>query len=191
MTTGHRVVPRPRMACIALLAAGQTLEVRAGGAGAGAALFAWAAADPYEQLSDAYTFMELRRIRPRVGDTLYSTLRRPLLRVARDEAGNGIDLLIHDLWWPRADYVRLAMEAGTREHLAGPVQANWPFAVNLFATTTVDSSGTLSIERRGARGAATIGFLSEGNLVAAIVAAGEAASSIELTLTGQASRPSP
>lgn len=188
MTTRHRTAIAPQTAWIAPLAAGQMLEVRADRAGAGAALFAWAAADPYEQLSDAYTFMELRRIRPRVGDSLYSTLRRPLLRVARDETGNGIDLLIHDLWWPRADYLRLAMEAATRETLAGPARADWPFAVNLFASTTLDPSGTLAIERRGAPGPATIGFLSECNLVAVIVAAGEATSSIELTLTGHASR---
>ena len=61
--------------------AGSLLGFTARGPGVGAAIFAWSHVDPYEQLSDAYTFMELRRVSPAVGDQLYTTLRRPMLSV--------------------------------------------------------------------------------------------------------------
>ena len=47
----------------------------------GACLFAWSSSDSFDQLSDAYTFMELRRAWPQVKDRLFSTCRRPLLEI--------------------------------------------------------------------------------------------------------------
>ena len=66
-----------------LLPAGGTVDITAAATGAGVAWFAWSVADPFEQVSDAYTFMELRKTHPRVGDALFSTLRRPRLQQPR------------------------------------------------------------------------------------------------------------
>lgn len=111
--------------------------------GAGAALFAWSAADCYEQLSDAYTFMELRKVNPEVGDALYSTLRRPFLTVVEDDAVRSIDLLVHDRWHPR-DACAEALVTGARSSgIIVPRRQDWPYAINLFARTVVENDGSL------------------------------------------------
>jgi Domain of unknown function (DUF1989) len=107
------------------------------GPGAGAAFFAWAQRDPFEQFSDAYTFMELRWARPRVGDSLYSTLRRPIVTIQRDDAGQSVDLLRHDVWWLRDQYVCLLSKEAAARSVPAPELPDWPFAVNLFARTLV------------------------------------------------------
>lgn len=84
-----------------LVGAGTRLSIKTLADSSGACLFAWSAADPFEQLSDAYTFMELRRVWPRVKDHLFSTCRRPLFEILSDSASPAIDLLRHDAWMRR------------------------------------------------------------------------------------------
>src|ERR1700730_2685097 len=88
----------PSQTWLDVIAAGSRIGFCARGPGAGVVMFAWSYADPDEQLSDAYTFMELRQVCPRVGDQLYSTFRRPMLSVLRDDPGQSVDLLRHDRW---------------------------------------------------------------------------------------------
>ena len=54
-------------------------------------LFAFVVDDPTEYLSPGYTLGRLRRIYPRLGESLYSTNRRPLLAIREDTVG------VHDL----------------------------------------------------------------------------------------------
>ena len=109
----------------------------------GAAIFTWSLTDPYEQLSDAYTFMELRRARPSVGDDLYSTLRRPMLSLERDDAGHGIDLLRHDCWWPRDTCRDALAKQAKASGIPSPLQHDWPYALNVFARTRIGQGGNL------------------------------------------------
>ena len=121
--------------------AGAQVEFVARKVGAGAALFAWSAVDCYEQLSDAYTFMELRKVNPEVGDVLYSTLRRPFLTVVQDDPVRSIDLLVHDRWHPRDACAEALIASASSSGIVVPRRQDWPYAVNLFARTVVESDG--------------------------------------------------
>jgi hypothetical protein len=123
------------------LPAGGTIEMVAAAPGAGVAWFAWSSTDPFEQVSDAYTFMELRQTHPRVGDCLFSTLRRPLLTLLRDDVSPGLDLLRHDAWFARETALEL-LGAATPA-LPCPLAADWPFALNVFARTMITPDGRL------------------------------------------------
>jgi len=118
-----------------------TLEVKS--AGAGAALFAWATADCYEQLSDAYTFMELRKVSPEAGDVLYSTLRRPFLTLAASSPPRAIDLLLHDRWHERPKSASILWDIARDQGIVSPSVKDWPYAINLFVSTRVTQSGDL------------------------------------------------
>lgn len=124
--------------------AGSSIGFLAAEQGAGAALFAWSQADPYEQLSDAYTFMERRKIYPGAGDHLYSTLRRPILTVTLDEPGQCIDMLRHDHWHPRSVCAEVLGSKAQAKSLWSPRLREWPYALNIFARTMVSTSGELS-----------------------------------------------
>jgi len=136
--------------------------------------------DPYEQLSDAYTFMELRRARPSVGDHLYSTLRRPMLSLERDDAGHGIDLLRHDYWWTR-DKCReaLADEAKTNG-IASPLRCDWPYALNVFARTRIGEGGDLIDDPVATTQGTRIELRTRFDVVVAVMAAGTVSPAIDV-----------
>jgi uncharacterized protein YcgI (DUF1989 family) len=160
--------------------AGSVLGFKARGAGAGAALFSWSHADPYEQLSDAYTFMELRRVRPMVGDLLYSTLRRPMFALKRDDGGPGVDLLRHDHWWPRAGCLDALVEQTKIMAVPAPLRRDWPYAVNIFARTRVGDKGDLIDEPLATTEGSRIEFTVKFDMVVAVMAAGTSSPALDV-----------
>ncbi|MEA2829590.1 MAG: uncharacterized protein QOF22_338 [Bradyrhizobium sp.] len=163
--------------------AGSVIGFKARGPGVGAAIFSWSHADPYEQLSDAYTFMELRRIQPAVGDQLYSTLRRPMLFLKRDDLGHSIDLLRHDYWWPRAKYVDALVGEAKANGIPAPLRRDWPYAVNIFARTRVGGDGDLIDDPVATMDGSHIEFIVKFDVVVAVMAAGVSSPAIEIYQT--------
>ena len=163
---------RAGQAWAGLLQAGGTMDITAAATGAGVAWFAWSATDPFEQVSDAYTFMELRRTHPRVGDALFSTLRRPLMVLVRDDVPPGLDLLRHDAWLTRQVGIGLLQPAVLDAGLACPLAADWPFALNVFARTLIDTDGKLVPQLAPAYAGAVMTLRAAADLVVAAVASG-------------------
>ena len=163
-----------------IVPAGSRIGFKARGPGVGAAIFSWSSADPYEQLSDAYTFMELRRIRPTVGDQFYSTLRRPILSVERDDSGHSIDLLRHDCWWPRARCLDALVEEAKAKAIPVPLARDWPYAVNIFARTRVGDNGDLIDDPVVTMEGSHIEFVVEFDAVVAVMAAGMSSPAIDI-----------
>jgi uncharacterized protein YcgI (DUF1989 family) len=165
---------------LAIVRAGSRIDLTARGPGVGAAIFAWSVTDPYEQLSDAYTFMELRRARPSVGDHLYSTLRRPMLSLERDDAGHGIDLLRHDTWWPR-ETCRDALAAQAEANgILSPLRGDWPYALNVFARTRIGEGGDLIDDPVATAQGTRIELRARFDVVVAVMAAGTVAPAIDV-----------
>jgi uncharacterized protein YcgI (DUF1989 family) len=160
--------------------AGSRLDLTAHGPGAGAAIFSWSLADPYEQLSDAYTFMELRRVRPAVGDQLYSTLRRPMISVERDDTDHGIDLLRHDYWWPREKCLDALVEEARANAIPAPLRRDWPYAVNIFARTRISESGDLIDDPVETKEGDRIELRAKFDMVVAVMAAGTISPAIDI-----------
>jgi uncharacterized protein YcgI (DUF1989 family) len=127
-----------------LVEAGTRISVKTLADSSGACLFAWSASDPFDQLSDAHTFMELRRVWPRAMDRLFSTCRRPLLEILSDSSSPLIDLLRHDAWMTRLQTLEIIKRIQPEKTFPAPVQRDWPFAINLFARTQVDREGALT-----------------------------------------------
>jgi uncharacterized protein YcgI (DUF1989 family) len=173
----------PGQCWLARLSAGTTLRVEACSIGAGAALFAWAAHDPFEQLSDAYTFMELRRVRPRVGDLLYSTLRRPIMSVERDDTGESIDLLVHDIYWQRAHYVSMLSPLAKQQSVSAPELQDWPYPANLFAQTRIQSDGSLVTELGTAPAGTVIEVIAKFDVFVGLIVAAQRSSPIEISIS--------
>jgi len=173
----------PTQCWLASVPAGATLRAEACVAGAGAALLAWASYDPFEQLSEAYTFMELRRVRPRVGDTLYSTLRRPMFSVQRDDIGESIDLLLHDIYWLRTHYVATLSQQAKQQSLAAPDPPDWPYPINLFAQTLIHSDGSLIANLGTSVTGALIELTAKFDVVVGLLVAAQRPSPIEIPLT--------
>ena len=71
---------------------------------------AWQLAEPDEAFSPAHTVSCLARLVPREEDQLYSTRRRPLLRLRRDTVGR------HDLVVPCCDPERYRLDFGLDDH---------------------------------------------------------------------------
>lgn len=143
---------------------------------AGACLFAWSAVDPFDQLSDTYTFMELRRVWPQVKDRLFSTCRRPLFEILSDSASPAIDLLRHDAWMTRKhvlETIRGCFDS-TKEFPA-PSQFAWPYPINLFARTRMDRDGALAAVPEVARRDHQIQLRAITDLVVILVAASHGA----------------
>jgi uncharacterized protein len=163
-----------------IVPAGSRIGFKARGPGVGAAIFSWSSADPYEQLSDAYTFMELRRIRPTVGDQFYSTLRRPILSVERDDSGHSIDLLRHDWWFPRAQCLDALVEEAKAKSIPAPFRRDWPYAVNIFARTRIGDDGDLVDDPIVATDGSHIEFGVKLDVVVAVLAAGISSSVIDV-----------
>jgi uncharacterized protein YcgI (DUF1989 family) len=135
-----------------LVGAGTRIFVKTLADSSGACLFAWSASDPFDQLSDAHTFMELRRAWPRVKDRLFSTCRRPLLEILSDSASPAIDLLRHDAWMPRQRVLEIIRRLQPDKDFPAPGPDDWPFSINLFARTQVDREGALTNDPEAARG---------------------------------------
>ena len=128
-----------------LIGAGTRLSIETLADSSGACLFAWSAADPFDQLSDAYTFMELRRVWPQVKDRLFSTCRRPVFEILSDSASPAIDLLRHDAWMTRKHMLEtIGRFFRPAEEFPVPAQDAWPFPINLFARTRMDRDGVLT-----------------------------------------------
>jgi uncharacterized protein YcgI (DUF1989 family) len=163
-----------------IVRAGSRLGFRARGPWVGAAIFVWSHADPFEQLSDAYTFMELRRIRPAVGDQFYTTLRRPILSLVRDDSGYSIDLLRHDRWWPRARCLDALVEETKAKAIPAPLRRDWPYAVNIFARTRVGDDGDLIDDPVVTMDGSHIEFIVKFDVVVAVMAAGISSPAIDI-----------
>ena len=134
-----------------LVEAGTRISVKTLADSAGACLFAWSAFDPFDQLSDAHTFMELHRAWPRVKDCLFSTGRRPLLEILLDSPSPGIDLLRHDAWMRREQMLEIVGRLQSAKDFPTPGRHDWPFSINLFARTQVDREGALTNVPEAAR----------------------------------------
>jgi uncharacterized protein YcgI (DUF1989 family) len=135
-----------------LVGAGTRISFKTLADSSGACLFAWSASDPFDQLSDAHTFMELRRAWPRVKDRLFATCRRPLLEILSDSAAPAIDLLRHDAWMTRQRMLEIIGRWHPDKEFPAPGQHDWPFSINLFARTQVDRDGALTNIPEAARG---------------------------------------
>jgi len=167
-------------AWLEIVRAGSRIDLTARASGVGAAIFAWSLTDPYEQLSDAYTFMELRRARPSVGDHLYSTLRRPMLSLERDDAGHGIDLLRHDYWWPRNKCREALVEQAKATGIASPLRCDWPYALNVFARTRIGEGGVLIDDPVATTQGTRIELRTRFDVVVAVMAAGTVSPAIDV-----------
>ena len=163
-----------------IVRAGSLLGFEARGPEVGAAIFAWSTVDPYDQLSDAYTFMELRRIRPAIGDRFYSTLRRPILSLERDDAGHSVDLLRHDCWLPRARCLDVLVEEAKAKAIPAPLRRDWPYAVNIFARTRVGDNGDLIDDPVVTTAGSRIEFAVKFDIVVAVMAAGTSSPAIDI-----------
>jgi uncharacterized protein YcgI (DUF1989 family) len=165
---------------LGIVPAGSVIGFKARGPRVGAAIFSWSHADPYEQLSDAYTFMQLRRVRPGAGAQLYSTLRRPMLDVRRDDVGHGVDLLRHDFWWPRAQCLDALVEKAKIKAVPAPLRRDWPYAVNLFARTRIGDNGTLIDDPVATMEGSRIEFIAKFDIVVAVMPAGTSSPAIDV-----------
>jgi uncharacterized protein YcgI (DUF1989 family) len=163
-----------------IVGAGSRIDFTSHGPGTGAAIFSWSLTDPYEQLSDAYTFMELRRVRPAVGDQLYSTLRRPMITLERDDAGYAIDLLRHDYWWPRDKCLGALVEQAKASAIPAPLRRDWPYAVNIFARTLIGESGDFFDDEVEAKQGTRIELRAKFDLVLAVIASGMISPAIDI-----------
>ncbi|MGH7608856.1 MAG: DUF1989 domain-containing protein [Candidatus Dormibacteria bacterium] len=106
--------------------------------------------DPTEWLSPSHTRGSLQSLRLRVGGTLVSNRRQPLLRVLQDDVG------VHDLLFAMCDEARYRVDYGISEHancrdnlaqaLSGWGVASWqlPDPVNVFQNSPVDAQGGIS-----------------------------------------------
>jgi uncharacterized protein YcgI (DUF1989 family) len=154
---GHRLreellVPAGRAGTVRL-ACGEVLQLVDVEGQQVADLMAWRLAEPDEAFSPAHTVSCLTRLVPREGDLLYSTRRRPLLRLRRDTVGR------HDLVVPCCDPERYRLDFGLDDHpscLAG-IQAaladageDWTargeLAWNVFMHNTITPDGHLVTE---------------------------------------------
>lgn len=107
---------------------------------------------PGEYFSPGHTRSCLASLRLRIGDALYSNLRRPLLRVVEDTVGR------HDLVVPCCDRYRYARDFGRPDHdncldnlvraLAGfPVnRKRLPEAINIFMNNRYEPDGRIITE---------------------------------------------
>lgn len=130
-----------------------------------------------EFVSCEHTRSCLEKLRPEVGDALYSNRRRPLLTVTEDTSPG-----VHDLLLSACDAERYALlghdgahrtcvdnlrEALTELGLSAP---ELPSPVNLFENVGIDSRGRLEIRPPVARQGDAISLRAEQDLVAVLSA---------------------
>jgi hypothetical protein len=102
--------------------------------------------------------------------------------IQRDEAGQSIDLLRHDAWWPRDQYVCLLSKEAAARSFPAPELPDWPFAVNLFARTLVGADGTLTADVGAVVDGAKIELTTGFDVVIGVIAAGQRSPAIEVTV---------
>lgn len=116
--------------------------------GQAADLFAECTDNPAEFLSSAVTIDCHESLRLNVGDSIYSNLYRPMLRIIADDVG------IHDLLFPccRPEmydffYGNGKNHPNCHDNINGALHEHRPIIqpVNLFMHTTVDSDGKITI----------------------------------------------
>ncbi|MQF69394.1 urea carboxylase-associated family protein [SAR202 cluster bacterium AD-804-J14_MRT_500m] len=112
--------------------------------------FAFNVHDPTEILSPVYTRSILGNLNIKLGEHLYSTLRRPLLKVLKDTVGR------HDLLFAACDPARY-LEYGLSDHPncksntlsalfdIGITPSIFPAPINLFMNVEVNPDGTTEI----------------------------------------------
>ena len=113
-------------------------------------LFAFGIEDPSEHLSAAQTRSVNRRLFPRVGESFYSSRRRPLLTLIADDSPG-----VHDMLIPACDPARYrdlgheGWHASCAENLEraladeGAALSSVPQPVNLFMSIPVSADGAL------------------------------------------------
>jgi uncharacterized protein len=154
---GHRLreellVPAGRAGTVRL-ARGEVLQLVDVDGRQVADLMAWRLAEPEEAFSPGHTVSCLTRLVPREEDLLYSTRRRPLLRLRRDTVGR------HDLVVPCCDPERYRLDFGLDDHPSclASIQAaladageDWTargeLAWNVFMHNTITPDGHLVTE---------------------------------------------
>ena len=105
--------------------------------------------DLSEKLSCSHTRLGLHSIRFRIGDSLRTTLRRPMLEIIEDTVG------AHDMLIPPCDEQRYLVDYGVKDHRNcvanfeevlkpwGIVRENIPDTLNIFENATIDPDGSL------------------------------------------------
>ncbi len=112
-------------------------------------LVAYNAADISERMSASHTRLGLMSIRFRVGDSLRSNLRRPMIRIVKDTVGT------HDMLVPPCDEQRYVVDYGVQGHancvdafekeLApwGIIHGDIVDTLNIFENAKIDEEGNL------------------------------------------------
>jgi hypothetical protein len=90
------------------------------------------------------------------------------------------NLLRHDVWWPREEYVCLLSKEAAARSFPAPELRDWPFAVNLFARTLVGADGTLMTDVSAAVDGARIELITGFEVVVGVIAAGQRSPAIEV-----------
>ena len=112
-------------------------------------LVAFNTLDPAEKLSSSHTRLALHSIRFRVGDSLRTNLRRPMMEIIEDTVGT------HDMLIPACDEQRYIVDYGVKDHRScvanfEEVLAPWgiareqiPDPLNIFENSAIDANGGL------------------------------------------------
>ncbi|MGI4858590.1 MAG: DUF1989 domain-containing protein [Janthinobacterium lividum] len=131
-------------------------------------------ADPTEQLSPTHTRRQLGTLFFAIGDCLYSSLGRPLLRVIEDTVG------VHDANVPACDDTRFTIDFNVEGHrncldnlhaglaLYGISPANVPEPFNLFQNGPVTADGRMRVTDPTSRPGDHIAFEVLEDLVCAV-----------------------
>ena len=140
---------------------------------------AWAFCDPEltEVLSTEHTRSCLEKLTPETGDSLFSNMRRPIIRIAEDTSPG-----IHDLLLSACDqqrYVLLGHQGyhrncsdNLRQSLRelGHELTEVPSPFNIFENVSIHSDGALSIEPPVVESGQSITLQAEQNIVLALSA---------------------
>jgi uncharacterized protein YcgI (DUF1989 family) len=136
-------------------------------------LISYVRADASEYLSTTHTIGILDRLKLRVGDRLYSNLRRPLWEIVRDDVG------VHDLLFPACDperYRSLGADEGhasCRVNLAQATSLPYnaiPNPLNVFMNTSVPTLDEIVMEEPLSVAGSSFGIRSLVDQVAAVSA---------------------
>jgi uncharacterized protein YcgI (DUF1989 family) len=115
--------------------------------------WAFAAADPGEWMSMEHSRVHMGRVNPRVGDSLVTNRRRPILTLVADTSGG-----VHDTLLAACDRYRYELLGCTEPHdnctdnlhaalaTVGLAVAATPSPLNLFQHSSPQSDGSLEIE---------------------------------------------
>lgn len=128
---------------------GDTFTVTDAEGGQIADLVAFNAHDTAERLSSSHTRLALHSIRFKVGDSLRTNLRRPMMEIIKDTVGT------HDMLVPACDEQRYLVDYGVKDHRScvsnfEEVLVPWkiersgiPDPLNIFENAAIDQDGSL------------------------------------------------